>query len=249
MPQPDRNNPKERERGTIQMQTPTIRRSHRKRWAQLVGGGATALVALAAVAAPADAASTPSQPTGASGSVAALGASSMEVQNATTGQTTVGWTGSTQFSKTVTEAVSSLAAGDCVSVSGTASKKSKTTITARTITVTTPTSSGSCTASLGARTAGGSAGGGFFGGRRRRTGAGGGRSFGEGGGSGTRPSFPGGGSGANNFRKQLATLSVASGKVTGVSGSTVSVSGASCRWATLPATVRRARARQSRRSR
>ena len=45
-------------------------------------------------------------PVGASGSVAALGASSMEVQNASSGQTTVSWTSTTQFSKTVSEAVS-----------------------------------------------------------------------------------------------------------------------------------------------
>ena len=63
--------------------------------------------------------------------------SNMEVQNASSGQTTVNWTSTTTFSKTVTEAVSALAAGDCVSVTGTPSKKSKTTIAARSITVTT----------------------------------------------------------------------------------------------------------------
>ena len=44
------------------------------------------------------------------------------------------------------------------------------------------------------------------GGFRFRRGAAGGASSGEGGGTQTRPSFPGGGSGAGNFRKQLATL-------------------------------------------
>ena len=47
------------------------------------------------------------------------------------GQTTVNWTGTTTFSKTVTESVGSFAVGDCVTVTGTASKKSKTTIAAR----------------------------------------------------------------------------------------------------------------------
>ena len=40
---------------------------------------------------------------------------------------------------------------------------------------------------------------------------------------GTRPSFSGGGS--SNFRKAFANLALASGKVTGVSGSTLTVSG------------------------
>ena len=61
-----------------------------------------------------------------------------------------------------------------------------------------------------------------------RTGAfapGGGAGFERGGTGGSRPSFPGGGSGSSNFRRQLASLSVASGKVTAVHGSTVTVSG------------------------
>ncbi len=43
--------------------------------------------------------------------------------------------------------------------------------------------------------------------------------------AGTRPSFAGGGAGGGNFRKAFASLSVASGKVTGVNGSTVTLSG------------------------
>ena len=109
----------EKERGTIDMQTPTSRsteppalgtipgrRHHgpRGRDRRQLGGGRRHDTERAG---------------GASGSVAALNASSMEVQNASTGQTTVSWTSTTQFSKTVTEAVSSLAAGDCVTVTGT----------------------------------------------------------------------------------------------------------------------------------
>ncbi len=113
-----------------------------------------------------------------------------------------------------------MAAGDCVSVTGTASKTSKTTIAARSINVTSPNSSGSCT---GVRCAGAGAGGpaGGFQGFRGRTGGG----FGEGSGTVTRPSFPAGGSGSSNFRKTLASLAVATGKVTAVKGSTLTVSG------------------------
>ncbi len=193
--------------------------SSRRRWMRLAGTAATALLAATAVASAAGAA-TPSN-TGATGSVAALGASSMEVQNPSSGQTTVNWTSSTTFSKTVSEAVSALANGDCLTVSGTPSKKSKTTIAARTITVRAASSSGTCTgvgtAAGAAPAVGGAPGGGGFG---RFAGGGG---FGAGAEGGTRPSFSG--SGSSNFRKELASLAIASGKVTGVSGSTITVSG------------------------
>ena len=199
------------------MQTTTSRSSTRRRWARFLGTGATALVAATTIGSVAGAATTPSAPGGAggggaSGSIAALQASSMEVQNASTGQTTVSWTTSTQFSKTVTEAVSTLAAGDCVTVTGTPSKSSKTTIAARSITVSSPSSTGTCTAGPGNRgtSAGGAFGGGFF---RRSGGSGSG---------GTRPSFP---AGAARRFSGAASLAIASGKVTTVSGSTVSVTG------------------------
>ena len=205
------------------MQTPTSPSTTRRRWPRYLGAGATALVTVASIATTAGAASTtPSaRPLGASGSVAALSVSSMEVQNPSSGQTTVNWTTTTAFSKTVTEAVSSLAAGDCVSVTGKATNKAKTTIAARSITVSTPTSSGTC--GFGARTGGSGtpqAGGFAF-----RGGSGGAQGFGEGGPNGSRPSFPTGGSGARNFRNQLASLQVASGKVTAVKGSAFTVSG------------------------
>ncbi len=179
------------------------------------------LATLAAVASPASSATTSSRPIAASGNVAALSGSSMEVQNPSSGQTTVSWTSTTSFSKTVSKAVNTLAAGDCVSVTGTASKKSKTTIAARSISVTTPASNGSCTGFGTARNANGASG-------APRTGAfapGGGAGFERGGTGGSRPSFPGGGSGSSNFRRQLASLSLASGAVTAVHGSTVTVSG------------------------
>ena len=200
------------------MQTLSSRSTSRRRWARALGTGATALVAATAIGSAAGAATTPTNAPGfASGSVAALQASSMEVQNASTGQTTVSWTSTTQFSKTVSESVSSLAAGDCVTVTGTPSKSSKTTITARSITLLTASSTGSCTnrATPGGASPGG--GGGGFGGA-------GGFNFRRGSGStgGTRPSFPAGS--ARRFAG-AGSIAIASGKVTGVSGSTVSVSG------------------------
>jgi hypothetical protein len=195
------------------MQTLTSRSTSRRCWARFLGTGATALVAATTIGSVSGAATTPTNAPGlASGSVAALQASSMEVQNPSTGQTTVNWTTSTQFSKTVTESVSSLAAGDCVTVTGTPSKTTKTTIAARSITLLGPSSTGSCTSRT---TSGGTSSGGAFAGP-------GGFNFRRGGTSGTRPSFPGGS--AHRFAG-LSAIAIASGKVTGVSGSTVSVSG------------------------
>jgi hypothetical protein len=211
------------------MQIPTSGRPTVRRWAHVVAGGAAALIVGTALAAPAGAATPTARPIGASGTVAALtpSSSSMEVQS-TSSQTTVSWTGTTRFTKTVTETVSSLAVGDCVSVTGTQSKKSKTTIAARSITVTTaPSSTGSCITFGNRAGAGGPAGGSGAGGFRPPGGGGG---FQRGaGGSGTRPSVSGGGGGAaggsSNFRKQLASLSIANGKVTSVKGTKVIISG------------------------
>ncbi len=196
------------------MQTLTSRSTSRRRWARFLVTGATALVAATTIGSVAGAATTTTSASGvANGSVAALQASSMEVQNPSTGQTTVNWTTSTQFSKTVSESVSVLTAGDCVTVTGTPSKSSKTTIAARSITVRSPSSTGSCTSRT---TSGGTSNGGAFAGP-------GGFNFRRSGTGGTRPSFPAGS--ARRFAGGLSSLAIASGKVTGVSGSTVSVSG------------------------
>lgn len=201
-----------------------------RRWVRFLGTGATALLAVGTVASTAGAATT-NAPIGATGSVAALSSSSMEVQNPSSGQTTVNWTATTQFSKSATESVSAITVGDCVTATGSASKKSKTTIAARSITVITPSSSGTCNAagragSFGVRAPGGGTGsggppaGGFF-----RTGGGGS--------GGTRPSFPKGAP-SGNFGGQLANLDIASGKVTAVSGSTLTISGISISPGSLP---------------
>ena len=91
--------------------------------------------------------------------MASIAGTTMEVQSATEGQTSVSWTPTTTFSETATETVSSIAVGDCLTVTGTPSKKSKTTVAARSITISQPTSSGTCAAGFGGGAAGGFAGG------------------------------------------------------------------------------------------
>jgi hypothetical protein len=179
------------------------------------------IVATAAAASSAGAASTSNKPIGASGSIAALAGSSMEVQNPRTGQTTVNWTSTTQFSKTVTDAVSSVTVGDCVTATGTPSKNPKTTIAVRTINLTSASSSGSCTrngGSFGARSPGRPA----TGGPQFRPGEGGGGFPVRAGSSGNPPRNFGGA-----FRSRFGNFAIASGEVTGVNGSTLTVSGIS----------------------
>ncbi|HEY6624870.1 MAG TPA: DUF5666 domain-containing protein [Acidimicrobiales bacterium] len=153
-----------------------------------------------------------------SGSVAALSGSTMEVQNPQSGQVTVSWTPSTTFTQTATVSASSVAAGDCVTVTGSSSKG---TITAKTVSISQPTS-GKCAA--------GSGGGGFRGGFGGGPGGGGtppgGTSAGRPG--GRAGGFPGngrgfGGSGSTGFASGKVT-SVASGKLTisGISSASIS---------------------------
>jgi hypothetical protein len=215
-----------KERESI-MTRPTQRhRRARRKWSLGAGTTVVTLCAALAMAPLADAASAP-RFSSASGTVASLGTSSMEVQNPTSGQTTVNWTGTTTFSKTVSETTSAISNGDCLMVTGTSSRKSKTTIAARSITITSAPASGSCSSATGQRFAGGSGfpgGGGTSGSHFGGGGSGGsssssgGESFASGG-TGGRPSssgrgFPG-----------LANLAIATGKVTGVSKGTVTLSG------------------------
>ena len=197
--------------------SPLARRSIR-RWSR---AGVTVLlgaVGVAALSAGAGAATSSRSPGGtASGSVAAISGTSMEVQSPSAGQTTVNWTSSTNFSQTLTEAETAVAVGQCVTVTGTPAKSSKTSITARSISIRQPSTSGTCSTGTGGTFGrGGFSGaggpperaGGFPGGGSRPPGGFPGR-----GGSRGRGSFPGG------------NLAIANGKVTAVSGSTVSVSG------------------------
>lgn len=85
---------------------------------------------------------------GVDGTVAAITGSSMEVQDPTTGQTTVDWTAQTAFTQMATVTASALHPGQCVTVAGTASAGN---ITARTVTVSPVPASGSCPTGLGGR--------------------------------------------------------------------------------------------------
>jgi hypothetical protein len=156
---------------------------------------------------------------GASGSVATISGTTMEVQS-TTAQTAVSWTPTTAFSETAAETVSAVAIGDCLTVFGTPSKKSKTTVAAHTVTINKPSSTGGYT--------GGLAGGGGLRGGTGPGGPGGFRGgFGAGGrGAGSFP--PAGGARSGGGRGSFpgpSNFAIASGKVTAVSGSTVSLSG------------------------
>jgi hypothetical protein len=186
-----------------------------RRWGG-TGGAVVVVVAVAALSSTAGAASVPPSPAGsASGSVASITGTSMEVQSASAGQTTVNTTASTTFSQTLAAAQSAVAVGECLTVTGTPAKSSKTTIAARSVSISQPSSSGTCTAG-----AGGAFGRGGFPGR----GAQGGGGFP---GGGTRP--PGGfaGRGGASGRGAFAggSFAFANGKVTAVSGSSVSMSG------------------------
>ncbi len=161
--------------------------------------------------------------------MATITGSTMEVQS-TTAQTAVTWTPTTTFSETATETISAVAVGDCLTVTGTPSKKSKTTIAARSITISKPSTTGTARVDSAAqedpacrrirwpgRVRCG------WKGRCRW------RSRGGGSGSGETPpsgSFPGrsGGTARGGF-PGAANFALASGKVTAISGSTVSMSG------------------------
>jgi hypothetical protein len=187
-----------------------------RRWGSTGGAVMLALGAVAALSSTAGAAPTPPSPGGsASGSVASITGTSMEVQSASAGQTTVNTTSSTTFSQTLAETQSAVAVGQCLTVTGTPAKSSKTTITARSVSISQPSSSGTCTSG-----AGGGFGRGGFPGRGAQSGGG----FP---GGGSRP--PGGfaGRGGANGRGSSAggTFAFANGKVTAVTGSSVTMSG------------------------
>ena len=172
-----------------------------------------AMVAIGASGA-ADAATAP-QVSVASGSVAALSGSSMEVQNPNTGQVTVNWSSSTASPQNTAVTETAVTAGDCVTVTGSSSKKSKNSVVAQRVSISHPTSSGSCQSGFGggpSRPPSGSSGhlpgGGFggFGGRAPSSGNGGPPAgFGRGRGSGS--------------------IALASGKVTHAVASEITVSG------------------------
>lgn len=111
--------------------------------------GAAAVVvpaALALAGGAAGVATTPDHLPVAFGAVAAISGTSMEVRSAATGQTTVDWTSGTAFSHTVAVGASALAAGECVTVTGSTSKG---VIKARSVAIAPAASSGRCTPGAG----------------------------------------------------------------------------------------------------
>jgi hypothetical protein len=206
-----------------------VRTATRSRLAAF-GLGLALATSFASVGGPADAATHKKSTTtttlprpsvsSASGTIAAVNPGiSMEVQNPTSGQVTVTWTASTHFTQTVTFPSSDLAVGDCVTATSIASssktaKSSSTHFAATVVSLTQPSSTGSCTGGGGFGGAGGAGG---FGGLRPTGG-----SFSRGtspGGSFPRGSFPGGGT------ARPSAFSSAFGKITSISGSTIVVKG------------------------
>lgn len=142
----------------------------------------------------------------ATGTIAAVSGTTLEVQNPTSGQTTVTFSASTVLTKTISTTASALVAGICVTAVGTPSTASSSTtlfgrpVTATTVTISQPVN-GSC--NLGAAAGG-------FGGRRFPGGSGG--TTAGGGASGTAR-FPG-----------IAKFATASGLVTSFANGVAQVS-------------------------
>lgn len=113
------------------------------------GGGSTKAASASRTTTPSAASAAPAGGgfPGVFGSVAALSGSSMEVQNPSSGQTTVNWNGSTTFAQTVTLTAAQLVAGECATVAGTTTNGA---ITARSVSVSSPSASGTCPAGFGA---------------------------------------------------------------------------------------------------
>ena len=188
----------------------TSKRPIRRATVRAAGTIALGSVLALGLVAVAGAATGPSSPPGGGrfgpatfGSVAALSAatSSMEVQNQSTGQTTVDWTQSTTFSQIASVPAGSVAVGDCVTISGRQANKM---LTAQTVSISQAPSGGSCSGGFQRGTGGPGGGPGqFF--RNRRPGTGPPGSF-------RRP---------GNF----ANFGFASGQVTNVTSSTLTLSG------------------------
>jgi len=151
-------------------------------------------------------ATTPRNP-GTSGTIAAITGTSLEVQSPTTGQTTVSYTSATTFRQITPTTVSAVTVGSCISAFGTPTSGSASTasrfggpVTATTVSVSQPVA-GTCSGGFG-RSGGGTPPGGTPG-------------------TGSRPAGSGGFGGG---RFAGGSFAAASGSVTAVNGSTVSVS-------------------------
>ena len=113
------------------------------------GGGSTPAASTNSAAPPTSRAAGPQTPPGAFGTAAAVNATSIEVQNPSTGQVTVNFSSSTTFSDTVSATLADVTAGSCVTVSSASTGSSRpaagTPITARTVDISQPGANG-CTA-------------------------------------------------------------------------------------------------------
>ncbi|MGD0880203.1 MAG: hypothetical protein ABSB09_01355 [Acidimicrobiales bacterium] len=175
------------------------------------GGSSAASTTTTTAAAPTTGSeTTPTSIPGASGTIAAINGTSLEVQNTQTGQTTVNYTSATTIRQITTTTASGVTVGSCISAFGKPTTPSSSStpfgepITATTVTITQPTS-GTCSR-------GGFGGG--FGGGTRPAGASRFHGFSGTGGTGTRP-------GGGTFSP--GDFGAASGQVTAVNGSTVTV--------------------------
>ncbi|HEX5401817.1 MAG TPA: hypothetical protein VFX16_05905 [Pseudonocardiaceae bacterium] len=101
-------------------------------------------------------------PPGAFGTAAAVGKTSLEVQNQQTGQVTVKFTSSTVFTNTIKASLADIKVGMCATVTATSGGAQAKALTARTVGISAATSSG-CTAAGAFGGAGGFGGGGNFG--------------------------------------------------------------------------------------
>jgi hypothetical protein len=126
----------------------------------------------------------------------------MEVQNQQVGQVTVSWTPSTRFSQMVTVPATAVAVGDCITATGSSANGA---IVATSVTISQANTTGSCT-------------GGFGGGRRARPAGTSSNS------TSTGSTFPTTG-GTRPARTPGAGFGFATGKVTAVTGTTLTVDG------------------------
>jgi hypothetical protein len=149
---------------------------------------------------------TPAAGEAASGQVAAISGTTMQVQNAQSGQVAVAWTATTDFTHTVTTSLAAVRAGQCVTaVAPSGTSQSASSFTATTLMVSKPVD-GSCAGRAG--------------------GAGGQRPSGLPTGTNLPPGFPTGGTLPSGFPTGAGGGdfgAFVSGKVTSVTGSTVVV--------------------------
>lgn len=202
--------------GATTRRASAARRTWRRRWTPALAGLGVALAATACGSAgttattttpaasdsPTTAASSPAAFPGVVGTAAAVSGSSMQVQSPTSGEVTVTFTTATAITETVAVTSKDVTAGNCVAVVGqpSASGSAARSVTATTVTISTPVN-GNCSAAAGL---------GGFGGR--------------GGTSSPRPGFTPR-SRPSGLRGQFGSFGGANGKVTSLSASGFVVQG------------------------